>query len=529
MYNFIAPSFPSLHCQNEVSSHIPLLVACAHSASKDERLLLTNQPLDPLEGADRAIFDEGFNEWLETMYSCKELTLKKGECTIKPSSRGFHLIVVGVGSLNDLDSDAIRLAFCKAARVILKKGYRNLQFVVPTLKQEHDLLPEAAYEGLLLGQAPLGKGADKKGVYFESLIAIDKDYTSETSIFSNHQAKIKAEANLFARHLVNANANDMTPKHLAKIAYQMVQDLEAVAPEYSLEYKVLDEVQIEEEGLGLLKAVAQGASTPPRLIILTYQPRLNSRIVDSAPIMLVGKGISYDTGGLSLKPTESMLTMRSDMAGAAAVLTAFQAAVKLQLKTPIVAILAAAENAVGPNSYKLGDVFQSYSSKTVQITNTDAEGRLVLADAISYGIHEYKPSCIIDIATLTGAARVALGLESAALISNSQVIADELMRASSICNERVWPLPNFKEYFDYLESDVADMKNSAGAQGGCCIAASFIQQFIQDIPWAHLDIAPVAFLEQEKDLLSKCATGFGARLLIQWLIEKDRSLALGAK
>lgn len=500
MHTFHYPPNVCLKQKQEPQSGVLTLLACAQSQA-GVRYLTLDEP-QYLSCGD-----------LKALQSSRLLNAKLAECFIKAQPDGSCLVLLGVGQLEKVTCDTIRHAFCEGARFALRKGFTHIQYFepytcTPSGPQRNMGLSQAALEGLLLGQMPIGGGADKKGAYFSSLTVIGR-------LPDNHEDICTiAYANLLTRALVNANADEMSPSRMANIAQQIVEELKPFADEQSdLSCKVLKEDDIRNQGLGLVEAVSRGASEPPRVIILAYNPPHSSE----SPILLVGKGISYDTGGLKLKPAESMLYMRSDMAGAACVLAAFQAAVKKHIKTPLVAIIAAAENAIGPNSYKLGDVYTSYSSKTVEITNTDAEGRLVLADAISYGIAHFRPRCIIDVATLTGVAILALGHEAAAIMSNSKELADLLQQASEESGERLWPLPIYEEYFEALKSDIADMKNSGPRQGACCIAASFIKQFVHDVPWAHLDIAPTAFLEKDKGTLSKFATGFGARLLLSWL------------
>jgi len=235
--------------------------------------------------------------------------------------------------------------------------------------------------------------------------------------------------------------------------------------------------------------------------------------------VIVGKGITFDTGGLNLKPTGGMETMKCDMAGAATVLGVIQAASMLGLKVNVTGVIASTENCIDAKSYKPGDVYEGYAGKSVEIGNTDAEGRLVLADALAYTEKNLKPTRIIDLATLTGAVEVALGNEATGLLSNNDALSDLIASCGGITGERVWRLPMYEEYKDQLKSDVADIKSTGGRSAGCITAAVFLHEFVGKTPWVHLDIAGTAFLNDGKRYLPKHATGVGVRLLIS-LLEK---------
>ena len=265
--------------------------------------------------------------------------------------------------------------------------------------------------------------------------------------------------------------------------------------------------------MGLLLAVNRASSRDPTFMLIEYKgdPKAHDLTV------LVGKGITFDTGGLNLKPTGSMESMKCDMAGAAAVLGVIQAAAALGIKKNITGVIAATENSIGSRSYKPGDVYCGYAGKSVEIGNTDAEGRLILADALAYAVKNLKPSRIIDLATLTGAVEVALGNEAIGLLSNHDVLADLLIRSGSSTGERVWRLPLYEEYKDLLKSDVADIKSTGGRTAGCITAAIFLHEFVGKTPWAHLDIAGTAYLNEAKRYQPKHATGVGVRLMLSLL------------
>jgi leucyl aminopeptidase len=282
----------------------------------------------------------------------------------------------------------------------------------------------------------------------------------------------------------------------------------------SIKVSILDKKALEKEKMGLILAVGRAANTDPAVVILEYKGDPHSK----EKTAVVGKGITYDTGGLNIKVAGSgMETMKCDMAGAAAVMGIIQAAAKLKLKVNLVGALALAENAIGPASYKPGDVFRGRTGKTVEITNTDAEGRLVLADTISYVEDHYQPNRLIDFATLTGGVVIALGEEASGLFSNDDTLAHALERAGERTHERVWRLPLYPEYKEYLKSPIADIKNSGPRKASSPSGATFIHQFVKSISWAHLDIAGTAYLSELKPCHPTAATGVGVRLFIDFL------------
>jgi leucyl aminopeptidase len=278
--------------------------------------------------------------------------------------------------------------------------------------------------------------------------------------------------------------------------------------------RVLDKAELASIGMHLLLSVNQGGNHPAEMVILEYAPET----ADVPTVVLVGKGITFDTGGISLKPGQNMHHMKGDMGGAAAVIGAATAAARLGLPVRVVALAPLTENMPDARATKPGDVIHSLKGLTVEIINTDAEGRLILADALSYA-EEFKPDALIDIATLTGGRIVALGDHAAAVMGDAALI-ETLKTAGEAAGERVWPLPLFKEYGEQLESDVADLKNTGGRAASSITAGLFLSKFVPDgVPWAHIDIAGLALSDKAKPLSPKGATGFGVRLLVSALLE----------
>jgi len=316
-----------------------------------------------------------------------------------------------------------------------------------------------------------------------------------------------------ARDLINDNADTINSQYLEKSIRSIIKNNK----KFSLE--VLNEKELKKKGLNLLLAVNQGSNKDAKLIIAKYKGNPKSKDYTA----IIGKGITFDTGGLNLKPTGRMETMRQDMSGAASVIALINNAIKLDIKQNIIFACAIAENAIGPSAYKPGDIIKSYSGKTVEIGNTDAEGRLVLADAISYIVKNYKPQEVIDIATLTGACAVALGLDYSALVSNNDALAKRLITASKETDDRAWRLPSYPELKDSIKSKIADIKNTSNLKGagGTITGAEFLRQFTDNTPWAHLDIANTAWVDNGSRMyFGAGATGSCIRLLTYYLKHK---------
>lgn len=442
---------------------------------------------------------------------------KEGECLLLYRLQGLEkrILLLGLGNEKGCQSDIFRCAYASAVKTIRTKKMKSANFIFPeTGVMEKDILSQSIIEGTLLANYSfdLLKGEKKEescssleNICFCGLEKSDPDLLKKTE-------KIIQAVN-FTRDLVNGNADDVNVDAFKKFA----KDFEK---KYShVKTTILDKKALEKEKMGLILAVGRAASREPALIILEYKGNPHSK----AKVAVVGKGITFDTGGLNIKVAGTGLeTMKCDMAGAAVAIGIIQAAAELNLKVNLISILAVTENAIGPASYKPGDVYQSYSGKTVEISNTDAEGRLVLADAISYVQEKYAPDQIIDFATLTGGIVIALGEEATGLFSNNDGLAKRLEQAAERTHERLWRLPLYPEYKEYLKSSIADIKNSGPRKASSGSAATFLQQFVKkSIPWAHLDIAGTAFLSELKPYHPTAATGVGIRLLVDYLEHLD--------
>lgn len=427
----------------------------------------------------------------------------RGGFVIHIDPQGVVWALINLGEPEKISIEFILKSFASLGRFLLKKNHSKWFLESFPISFSREFAVKTALQALLLAQYPISK-TGLQTVDIASVYPREKSWSFlEAQSYGVH----------LARGMINANADLMNPSKMAEIAIALAQKHK----EQGVECYVLDEKEMAAEGMGLLLAVSRASRTPARLVVLKYTPQNQKNL--EAPIAWIGKGISYDTGGFSLKPQDSMKVQRSDMSGAATVLGAFEAAVRLELNQPLLAVLVCAENAIGSDGYKLGDVYVSRSGKTVEVVNTDAEGRLVLADAFDYVQDKFSPKIMIDLATLTGAAIVALGHEAAAILSDDEKLKNHLIESAKKSGERLWPMPLYDEYKEYLSSDIADMKNAGPRIAGTCVAAVFLKQFVREgVSWAHLDIAGVAFAEKELFHFHRLATGFGVGTLLNSIL-----------
>lgn len=406
------------------------------------------------------------------------------------------VVVIGLGNHADAD-DSVWRSFGAAAKSLAGRKNQRVVVAVDDLSSQQVAHAVAAMAVGCVGQDRYR--TDKRLNEFESLGWLNGDDDGLS------RGVILGDAINLTRELVNEPANVIYPESFAARAESLVK-------ETGLECEIWDSPKLEAERCGALLAVARGSTRPPRLVILRYRPAEDN---GDAPLVLVGKGVTFDSGGLSLKPSEGMKTMKCDMAGAATVLGAMDAIARLKPKTPVVGIMGLAENMVSGDSYKLGDVLVSRSGKTIEVLNTDAEGRLVLADALDVAQDE-KPSRVIDLATLTGACVVALGLDVAGLMTNDQDWCDTIAAAAQSNRELAWQLPMMPLYNELIKSQVADIKNvGEGRWGGAITAAKFLEEFVDpETPWTHIDIAGPAFLDSAKPWQDGGATGAFVRTLV---------------
>jgi leucyl aminopeptidase len=419
---------------------------------------------------------------------------------------GKCLICCGLGERRKCAPQTVRRAAAKGIQRAIELKRKKVSVVTPEAGVDEKAVSLACIEGLALGAYRFSKYLSEKPHAIELCQVTGNKLTQ--SAFD--RALAVCEAVNYARDLVNENAGTVTPEYLATEA-------RSLAHGGMMKVTVLDEGRLEREGLGLLLAVGKGSPAPPRLILMEYTgaPRTKERCA------VVGKGITFDTGGINLKPSGHLETMRMDMAGAAAVLGLMRVLAKTRPAVNVAGVVAAAYNAIDGTSYFPGDISTSYLGKTVEICNTDAEGRLALADAAAYVNKHYSPSAIIDLATLTGGILTALGSTVAGLFSNDDALAERLFEAGEDTWERLWRFPMYEEYTEAMKGDRSDLRNlpkMPRGHAGSITGAAFIQEFVGKTPWAHIDIAGTAFNDESaKGEIPQYATGFGVRLLARFL------------
>ena len=436
--------------------------------------------------------------------------------------RGEYRTVIFVGAgERPLTSEDLRIASAQVARTAYKMRVQKLAWelssplVAFTAEQNASIAAQALTEGMILGayrhkqykkNAPSYKGIEQLTFVRKGKVSAAELADWERGI---QRGRAYAESTCLARDLTNLPGNYLVPEDLAAAAV-------GIAAKHCLESTVLNEKQLEELGMGGLIAVGQGSVHPPRLIMIKYQGKAEWDDV----IGLVGKGITFDTGGISLKKRLGMEEMISDMGGAAAVLGVMNALGILRPAVNVVMVVPTAENMPGGNAFKPGDVIRSLSGRTIEVLNTDAEGRVVLADGMTYARQQGAVK-LIDVATLTGAVLSALGDVATGAVTNDDTMLEEFILASKRSGEKVWPLPAYKEFWDMLKSDVADLSNSTGARGAAITAGLFIGTFAEGLPWIHLDIAGTAFLNKERGVNPKGATGVMVRTITEWVLAQE--------
>ncbi len=463
------------------------------------------------EGGQEAASLGGLKDSLKVVLQSGDFKGKSSETLFAYVEGGkeSRVLLLGLGKEEKATLETFRKAYAQAARSMHGVKAKSGNFFFPKISDlDHDDVVNAAFEGILLANYAFHqlKGTSLKDAYplIEKMSWIGLE--SKDKPILDQAIKIVDGVN-FARDLVNGNADDVTPAFLAETAMQMAK------VSSKIKATIYDKKWLEEQKMGLILAVNRAAKVDPFLIEVSFHNNPSSK----EHIVLVGKGVTYDTGGLSLKPTDGMLGMKCDMAGAAAVLATLRTVALLDLKVNITVVVPTVENAIDARSYKLGDVYRSYLGKTVEINNTDAEGRLILADALSYVVKHLKPTYVIDLATLTGNVVMALGEQMAGFCANDESLATQLTDAANMTSDLLWRLPLFNEYKESFKSDIADMVNSGGRDAGSIKGALFLQEFIGSAKWAHIDIAGAAYWSKPKYYHPTKATGYGVRLLVAFL------------
>lgn len=481
----------------------------------------------PLTPAGQAL-DAASNGWLSRVLASGDLKPAAGSTVLLHSPPGLlakRLLLVSLGKSNTgrvLPSD-YRKAVLGVAKALSKPAFDTVSLTLleaPVDERDAAWCVREATRVLANGvyryEAPRAPKKDTDDAP-ETPLALAQWIVANEEAFpalthAAAQGMAIARGQTLARDLGNLPGNVCTPTYLAQTA-------QAMAQRFTMRIDVLEREDMEKLGMGALLSVTHGSAQAPKLIVLQYAPPTASATDEetAAPVVLVGKGVTFDSGGISLKPAAEMDEMRYDMCGAAAVLGAMQAAAEMALPLPIVAVIPAVENMPDGKASRPGDVVTSLSGQTIEILNTDAEGRLILCDALTY-VARFKPACVIDLATLTGACVVALGKIPSGLLGNDQALIDRLMACATETDDKAWPLPLWDDYQDLIKSDFADMANVGGRYGGAITAAAFLSRFTKDYPWAHLDIAGVAWVSGE----AKGATGRPVPLIAAFLQEEAK-------
>jgi len=463
----------------------------------------------PIYSESECLQDENLNIIYKHFKGSNKFKGNAGEIrvAINTTASGVQDIVfIGLGSKAELTTEIIRSSFGKAIKkaIELKDKKISLNMISSENLSVEDII-KSMIEGIGFGEYKFDKYKSKVDENLEIELSICTDDGENLSSIDEYidEALLLVETTKLARDLVNEPANILYPETLA-------EKVISSGSKYGFEVEVFDEAKINELGMEAFLSVAKGSENGPRLIVMRY---FGDESKKDDVLGLVGKGLTYDSGGYSIKPTSSMDTMKSDMGGASSVIGAISAIAKKKLKINVVGVIAACENMISGAAYKPGDIIGSMAGKYIEVLNTDAEGRLTLIDAVHYIIEKEKVNKVIDVATLTGAALVALGLTTTAVVSNNDEFYKKLENASFKADEKVWRLPAFEEYKKLIKSDIADLKNIGGRYAGTITAGLFIGEFVQNKPWLHLDIAGTAWSEKEDGYYSKGGTGVGVRTL----------------
>ena len=467
-----------------------------------------------LENQNNILGIENVNKSISTAISQSIVDIKGkfGKIAIIPNlgkNQPKRILIIGAGKKEKITNDTFRFLAGKIAQKARELGLNEFAVICPPdkISKSEDSLQQII-EGTKLSLYEFDEFKSKKENKCPNLTLIAPKSTSNTKAIKI--AEIVSNAVNFTKSLANLPPNECPPKKLSETAKKL-------SSKNKLKCKIIEKKELKNKGFGGITAVGQGSKNEPQLIILEH----NNGKPNEKPIVIVGKAVTFDTGGISLKPGEKMDEMKFDKCGGCNVFGIMKAVAELKLPINVVGIIPSVENMPGGESYRPGDIIKLYSGKTAEILNTDAEGRLILADAISYGEKHYSPKTIIDFATLTGACIISLGNNVAGLVSDNDSLVNKIISSSNKTAEEVWRLPLNDDYMDMIKSDVADMKNiGIGRAAGTITAAAFLKNAVERTPWVHFDIAGVAWKQQatkEKPYNSKGATGFGVRLVLDYL------------
>ncbi|VAX22764.1 Cytosol aminopeptidase PepA [hydrothermal vent metagenome] len=467
---------------------------------------------DEVKGPDITHIDKSLDGYIKRAVKNKLFNGKPGQTLLVDSLGGLparKILLAGLGKKGEATPDTVRKAAAKTASTFRAAGVRKYATALGQVSIagcDRRLVSQAVAEGTWLSQYCFERlKSEKRKKKIDSVTFIASSAKDEGAMKHGvRKGRILAESACLARDLINSPGNVATPLHLADQAKKLARD-------FKMKVKTLDPKAIAKHKMGALMAVAKGSHQPARFIIMEWMKGPKSQ----RPVVLVGKGLTFDTGGISLKPSGNMEEMKSDMSGGAAVIGAMRAAAALDMKVNLVGLVPATENMPGGSAVKPGDVVTGLSGVTMEVINTDAEGRLILSDALAYA-SRYKPECVVDIATLTGACMIALGEFASGLFGTDEELVGQIKQAGEETGERCWPMPLWKEYEDLIKSDVADIKNVGPRWGGAITAAAFLNKSVKG-KWAHIDIAGTAYSSKARSYLTRGAAGIGVRLFIRFI------------
>ena len=455
-----------------------------------------------------------FDPIIREIIQSGEFVAKDGTMCIIHNRAGFDIkrvLLLGMGKRENLDTDKIRNF---TGKVVNKaKELAISEFVLDPFEDMDEDHLSGIVEGIKLSDYSFTnyKKDEEKFELNQVRILVRGDLTNNQKVIK--RSSILSDAVILTRNISNLPPNDCSPKDLANFA-------EKLSANKKTKVRVIEEHELEANGFGGILAVGKGSTNSPKLIVIQYSGSSN----DDKPIVIVGKAVTFDTGGISIKPSDKMEEMKFDKCGGCNVIGIMKAVSDLDLDKNVIGLIPAVENMPSGSSYRPGDIIKMYNSKTVEVLNTDAEGRIILGDALAFALKRFSPRIIIDMATLTGAAIIALGSNVAALVGNNTELVTKILEYSNKTGEKIWQLPLFEDHKEQLKSSNADIKNIGGRAAGAITAAAFLSHFVDDTPWAHLDIAGTAWNQEgtrEKTYNPKGATGFGIRTIVKYIASNN--------
>lgn len=486
-----------------------LIEAENNISSLNTQLLVNYVFTDEVSSLSISEITPDFDPIIREITESNEFRAKDGTISIVHNNVGSGIkraLLLGMGDKKNLDPEKTRNLTGKVVNKAKELGIS--EFVLIPFKNMDKEHLSAMVEGIKLSDYSFNnyKRDEDRNDLNQVRILIRNDMKNSQKIIQH--SVVVSDAVIFTRDISNLPPNDCSPKDLATLSKKLSEN-------QKVKVRVIEKEEMKSYGFEGILAVGKGSASSPKLIVLEYSGSTKNR-----PIVIVGKAVTFDTGGISIKPPEKMEEMKFDKCGGCNVLGIMKAVSDLGLDTNVIGIIPAVENMPSGTSYRPGDIIKMYNRKTVEVLNTDAEGRIILGDALSFAVKTFAPKAIIDMATLTGAAIIALGTNVAALVGNDDDLVTKILEYSNLTGEKIWQLPLFEEYKEQLKSSNADMKNIGGRSAGAITAAAFLSNFVEDTPWVHLDIAGTAWTQEgtkEKSYNPKGATGFGIRTIVKYI------------